>query len=167
MAIKRDILVDKLYDTRLFKTVFINKEEEERVRHEQMDILVELICDDRHKSGRNELYKFLKKESQAVDLLIRAIGEAKADKQKLVAACWEADLDCDRHLSFFTDLVLNEELNVAMEALTTIENMKGHTPAPEIDLCMKEAMEIYPEYEASPKGQLIADLIEVLRKWQE
>lgn len=166
MGIKRDLLKDKLFDTKLFNTVFINQEDEDRVRREQMGTLIELICDEKHKGSQIELFKFLKKERKAVDLLITAISEAKEDKKKLVAACWEADVDCDRHLPFFTSLVLEEELPIALEALTTIENMKGATPAPEIELCMKEAMETYPQFEASPKGQLIADLIEVLRKWQ-
>ncbi len=166
MAIKRDILIDKFFDAKLYNTLFLNKEDEERVRREQMGVLIELICDDKHKGARTELFNFLKKERKAVDLLIKAISEVTRDKKKLIAACWEADLDCDRHLAFFNSLVLDEDLDIAMEALTTIENMKGHSPEPEIELCLKEAMEIYPEYEASPKGQLIADLIEVLRKWQ-
>jgi hypothetical protein len=166
MSIKRDLLKDKLFDTRSYATLYINKEDEERVRNEQMGILIDLICDDRYKSGLIELYAFLKKENKAVDLLIKAISEAKGNKQKLVAACWEADLDVDRHLSLFTGIVIDDDLPIALEAFTTIENMKGASPAPEIELCIKEAMESYPEHADTPKGQLIADLIEVLRKWQ-
>jgi hypothetical protein len=166
MGIKRDLLKDKLFDTRSYATLYINKEDEERVRNEQMGILIDLICDDRYKSGLTELYAFLKKESKAVDLLIKAISEAKGNKQKLVATCWEADLEVDRHLSLFTGIVIDDDLPIALEAFTTIENMKGATPLPEIELCIKEAMESYPEHADTPKGQLIADLIEVLRKWQ-
>lgn len=165
MGIKRDLLKDKLFDAKLYNTVFLNKEDEQRVRKEQMGILVDLLTDEKHKSSQTEVFNLLKKERKAVDLLITAISEAK-DKKKLVAACWEADIDCDRYLPFFTNLVLEEELPVALEAFTTIENMRGTTSPPEIELCMKEAMEIYPEFEASPKGQLIADFIELLRKWQ-
>jgi len=166
MSIKRDLLKNKLFDTRSYATLYINKEDEERVRNEQMGILIDLICDDKHIGGRTELFNFLKKENKAVDLLIKAIGEAKGNKQKLVAACWEADLDCDRYLPLFTGIVIDDDLPIALEAFTTIENMKGASPVPEIELCIKEAMESYPEHADTPKGQLIADLIEVLRKWQ-
>src|SRR6185312_2652232 len=166
MSIKRDLLKDKLFDTRSYATLYINKEDEEKVRREQMETLVELICDPRYKGGLTELFNFLKKENKAADLLFKAISVATKDKQKLVAACWEADLDCDKHLTLFTEIVIDDELPVAMEAFTTIENMRGASPAPEIELCIKEAMESYPEHADTPKGQLITDLIEVLRKWQ-
>ena len=166
MSIKRDLMKEKLFDPKLYNTLFINKEDEERVRREQMAVLAELICDDKHKAQQTDVYNLMKREKKAVDLLIRAIGETKENRKKLVGACWEANIDCDRHLSFFTNIVLTDDLSVAVEALTTIENMSGKTPAEEITACMKKAMESYKTQADTPKGQIIADLIEVLRKWQ-
>lgn len=166
MSIKRDLLKEKLFDPKLYNTLFINKEDEERVRREQMDVLAELLCDDKHKGAQTEVYNLLKKEKKAVDLLIRIIGEAQDHKKKLVASCWEANIDVDRYLPFFTDIVLNDDLSIAMEALTTIENMGGKSGAEEIAASLSKAMESYKVQADTPKGQLISDLIEILRKWQ-
>ncbi len=122
------MLKEKLLNSKSFNTVFIVREDEERVRREQLEILVELLCDDRHKASKGEVFNFLKREKKAVDLLIRAISEAKRDKKRLLAACWEADLDCDRYISFFTDIILKDEFEVALEAFTVVENLKKIEP---------------------------------------
>ena len=166
MSIKRDLMKEKLFDPKLFNTLYINKADEDNVRAEQMEVLVELLCDPKHKGAQTEVFNLLKREPKAVDLLIKAIGEAKGDKKKLIATCWEANIDVDRHLPFFTDIVLNDDISVSMEALTTIENMSGKSPAEEIASSLSKAMESYKAQANTPKGQLIADLIEVLRKWQ-
>lgn len=167
MALRRDLLKEKLLNPKLFNTVYINIEDEKRERQEQMETLIELLCDERNKGSQTQVFDFLKREKKAVDLLMTAISEAKGDKKKLVATCWEADIDCDRYLTLFTDIVLNDELTIAMEALTTIENMRGHSPQPEIASLLAKAMERYPKEAGTPKGQLINDLIEVLRGWQQ
>ena len=67
-----------------------------------MDILIELICDDRHKSDRSQVLAFLKKEPKAAELLMTAISEAEPEnKRKLLIACWEADLDCTPNINMF------------------------------------------------------------------
>ena len=165
MAIKRDLLKDKLLDKRSYNTVYISIADEERVRKEQMDILVELLCDDRNKGTQTEVYNFMKKEPITVDLLIKAIGESKADKQKLVAACWESGVDCDRYLSFFTDIIIHNDILIALEAFTTIENMTGKTEPSEIQLSLAKAGAAYNKETDTVKKQLLADLTELIRKW--
>jgi hypothetical protein len=166
MSIKRDLLKDKLLDSKSYNTIYINLEDEKRVRTEQMEILVDLLCDDRHKGSQTEVFNFLKKEKKAVDLLIRAIGEGKGDKKKLIATCWEAGLDCDRFLPFFTDLVINEDLVNSMEAFTTIENMSGKSDPKDIETSLARAGDAYNKEQNETKKHIIADLIEVLRKWE-
>jgi len=166
MAIKRDLLKDKLLDQRSYNTIFINIEDEARVRNEQMEILVELLCDDRHKAGLTEVFNFMKKEKKTVDLLIKAIGEAKGDKKRLVAVCWEAGIDCDRYLPFFTDIVIHDDLVIAMEAFTTIENMSGKSDPKDIEASLAKAGAAYNTEQNETKKHIISDLIEVLRKWQ-
>ena len=165
MSIKRDLLKDKLLNSKSFNTVFIVREDEERVRQEQMEILIELLCDERHKAGKGEVYNFLKKEKKAVDLLIKAISEAKGDKRTLIAACWEADLDCDRYVSFFTDIVLNDNLAIAIEAFTTIEHMRSIS-AGEAEMLLEKVREA-PKQTDHAKDAIINDLVEVLRKWDK
>jgi hypothetical protein len=165
MSIKRDLLKEKLLNSKSFNTVYINVEDEERTRHEQMEILVELLCDTKHQGARAEVFNFLKKERKAVDLLIRAISEAKQDKRQLVAVCWEADIDCDRYLEFFTDIILKDELPVALEAFTTIENMKTISPGV-AEMIFEKVVEAIPKQTDPTKVALTNDLLEVLRNWQ-
>jgi len=163
MSIKRDLLKEKLLNSKSFNTIFLIKEDEEKVRLEQMEILIELLCDDKHKAGKSEVYNFLKKEKKAVDLLIKAISEATSDKKKLLEACWEANLDCTRHLALFTDIILTDKLEVAIEAFTTIENMQHILPA-EAEKSLERIKEAMPRQTDSTKAALIAELTELLRK---
>lgn len=166
MSIKRDILKDKLLDPKQYSTIYINKADEERATREQMDTLVELLMDDRHKAARTEVFNFMKKEKKAVDLLIRAINEAKENKSKLIAMCWEADVDCDRYLDFFTNLALSDDMNVAMEAITTLEHMRHITPE-QANQQLEKAKEKMPKQMDGPREALFSDLEEILRKWQQ
>lgn len=167
MPLNRDLLKDKLLDPKAFNTVYINIEDENKARKEQTDILIELICDDRHKSDRVRILAFLKKEPKAADLLMTAISEAgPVDKRKLLTACWEADLDCTPYLEMFADIVMKEDFPIAMEALTSIENMHGLISTTQAERILNKTMEVYPAQADSPKGHLLADLIELLRKWQ-
>jgi hypothetical protein len=164
MSIKRDLMKDKLLDPKSFNTVYISIEDENQVRQEQMETLIELLCDTKYKSSQGQIYNFLKKEPKAVDLLIRAIDEAKGDKKRLIEVCWEADLDCSRHLALFTGIVLNDEFQIALEAMTVIEHMSPDiavTPvAPLID-------KVRAKYTSSdPKAALYMDLMELLRRWE-
>jgi len=167
MPLKRDLLKDKLFDPKAFNTVFINIADENKAKKEQMDILIELICDERHKSDRNQVLALLKGEPQAADLLMTAISEASPEnKRKLLIACWEADLDCTPRIDMFAEIVMKDDFPVAMEALTSIENMHGHITTEHAEKLLNQIMEVYPAQVDSPKGHLLADLIELLRKWQ-
>jgi hypothetical protein len=167
MPLKRDLLKDRLLDPKAYNTLFINIEDENKAKKEQMDILIELICDERHKSDRTQVFAFLKKEPKAADLLMTAISEAGPEsKKKLLTACWEADLDCTPNIAMFAEIVMKEDFHIAMEALTSIENMHGLISTSQAEELLNRIMEIYPAQADTPKGHLLADLIELLRKWQ-
>ena len=126
-----------------------------------------MICDDRHKADRTQILAFLKTEPKAVDLLMTAISEAgPVDKKKLLTACWEADLDCTPYIDMFAKIVMNDDFPIAMEALTSIENMHGLISVAQAESLLNRIMEIYPAQADTPKGHLLGDLIELLRKWQ-
>lgn len=162
MSIKRDLLKEKLLNSKSFNTVYLVREDEDRVRQEQMEILIELLCDDRHKATKGEVYNFLKKEKKAVALLIKAISEATVDKKRLIATCWEADLDCDRFLPFFTDITLKDQFEVALEAFTVIENMKKITP-PDATAMLEKVNSSLPEVSDPGHKLLAADLAAFLK----
>lgn len=167
MPLNRDLLKNKLLDPKAYNTVFISIEDENKAKKEQMDILIELICDDRHKSDRNQVLAFLGKEPKVADLLMTAIREAEPEnKKKLLIACWEADLDCTPQIDMFVNIVMNDEFPIALEALTSIENMHGAVTTAQAEALLNQIMEVYPAQADTPKGHLLADLIELLRKWQ-
>jgi hypothetical protein len=165
MAIKRDLLVDKLFDQRFYNTMYISKADEEKATAEHVDMLVELLCDPKYKSSKQEIFNFLKKEPKAVELLMRAIAEAKGDKKALVAACWESNIDCTRFLSFFVLIVIQESFEVALEALTVIEQITGEvTPEKATELIAK-VKDSYAAQAEAPKAPLLMDCVELLSRW--
>jgi hypothetical protein len=167
MPLNRDLLKERLLDPKAYNTVYINMEDENKAKKEQMDIIIELICDDRHKKDRLQVLAFIKKEPKAADLLMTAISEAgPVDKKKLLTACWEADLDCTPHIEMFADIVIKDDFPIAMEALTSIENMHGLISTSQAEQILNRIMEVYPPIADTPKGHLMADLIELLRQWQ-
>jgi hypothetical protein len=167
MPLNRDLLKEKLLDPKAYNTLFISTADENKAKKEQMDIMIELICDDRHKSDRNQVFALLKKEPKAAELLMTAISEAgPGNKKKLLTACWEADLDCTPQIDMFAEIVMKDDFPVALEALTSIENMHGHITAEHAEKILNQIIGIYPTQAETPKGHLLADLIELLRKWQ-
>lgn len=167
MPLNKDLLKNKFLDPKAYNTVFINAEDEIKANTEQTNILIELICDDRHKSDRNQVLAFLKKEPKAADLLMNAIKEAESEnKRKLLTACWEADLDCTPNIDMFVEIMINDSFTTAMEALTCIENMHSPITEAHAEALLNRVMEAYPTQADTEKGHLLADLIELLRKWQ-
>lgn len=167
MPLKRDLLKEKLFDPKAYNTVFISLEDENKVKREQMEILIELLCDDSYKSSKNQVLAFLRKEPRAAELLMSAIKEAAPEnKKKLLTASWEAGLDCTPQIDMFTDIVMKDGFPVAMEALTVIENMHGDIPKTKAGELLNRIMEIYPAQADTSKGHLLADLVDLLRKWQ-
>lgn len=81
MAVKRDLLVDKLLNQKQYNTVYISKADEDKAHQDQVETMTELLCDDRHKAGKQAVFNFIKKEPKAVEVLIAAISQATADKK--------------------------------------------------------------------------------------
>ena len=166
MSLNRDLLKNKFLDPKAYNTVFISAEDEIKANKEQAAILIELICDERHKSDRIQVLAFLKKEPKTVDLLMSAIKEAGPEnRKKLLTACWEADIDCTPSIDMFVEIMLKDDFNIALEALTCIENMHSPITEEHAEALLNQVMETYPAQADTEKGHLLADLIELLRKW--
>ena len=89
--------------------------------------LIELLGsrNSEHKDAGLELLK----NEKSIDFLLEAITETeqKSHKAVLIAACWESGLDFKGHEVFFTELALDNDLFISLEAITvldTIENME-------------------------------------------
>jgi len=167
MPLKKDMMRDKLFDPKAYNTIFISAADEEKVRKEQQEILVELICDDKHKGDKDDVLHLLKREPKAQELLISAIENTEGDdKRKLLTACWEADIDVTSHIDLFIDSVINDDFPVALEALTSIENLTGKISPEKAEEMLNLVMTTYPLYVDTPKGHLLTDLSEVIAKWR-
>lgn len=165
MAVKRDLLVDKLYDKKFYNTVFISKADEEKATDEHIEALVELLCDPRYKSSKQEVYNFMKKEAKAVDLLMKGIVQAKGDKKVLVSAAWESGVDTTRFLPLFAELIIRDDFEVAIESLTVIEQMTGEVTPQQATELIGKVKEHYAAQSNSPKGPLLMDLVDLLSRW--
>lgn len=81
------------------------------------------------------------KSVAAVPFLAGLLSDVRfvAFRKELAGACWQNGLDFSPHLPLFVDLVIENEIEIAFEAFTVIENL-DHFPAPEI--CEKEVVKI-------------------------
>jgi hypothetical protein len=92
-----------------------------------------------------------------VDLIARP--DQKKHQRELVMACWETGLDFSTHLIFFSNLVVNCEYPVALEAITVIDEMHVLTDASQV----AEALNILQSSSLSPEKQsLVSETTERL-----
>jgi hypothetical protein len=121
---------NKFFDKKNYHTIIVKaddiKEDEKEIGKNKKATIVDLLTNENNKDIKEDAYKLLK-QGKGVDLLKAAISESKNHPKKhlLVAAFWEANIDCKDHLSFFVDLALNDSYEVCLEALTVIEEMQG------------------------------------------
>lgn len=93
-------------------------------KEDVIDSLITLLTFPENKAFREEALLILKKEKRG-DLLIRAVQSAETDKHKLIAACWESEINFNNELPFFVDLALNEDYLISLEAITVIGTMEA------------------------------------------
>ncbi|MEO6882595.1 MAG: hypothetical protein ABI199_01075 [Bacteroidia bacterium] len=96
--------------------------------------LLHLLSDPEQKEFRHETLLLLKKNPNALDILMEAIKnkEIKKNKQYLISAVWEAGIDGSKYLSDFVNIAIEHPFLEAMEALTVIEDMCGKMDQKEI-----------------------------------
>jgi hypothetical protein len=91
--------------------------------------LIEFIHQNLSKEIKEKIYQLFNdlKHEGSVD---RLISEFRNEKdldilERLVASCWQNGLNYSKHLSYFVQLVIDQEFQIAFEAFTVIENMYG------------------------------------------
>lgn len=83
----------------------------------------------------------------------------------LVASCWESKVDYSSFLPFFTDLVIDEELAVSIEALTVIEEMPGPFDGDDLMASLDRVHE-YLEFPTNENEPMVENLLEILQARQ-
>ena len=156
----------KFFDKENYQTIIVGKEEETETENSKDKILalIELLSSKETKDLKHDTLKILK-EAKGLDLLMKAINKSKNQlvKQYLVAACWEADLECTKHLSYFVDLALNNDFNVTMEATTVIQEMQGPFNGEELKQNITKIEDGIKLYSKEDKGALLDQLLNVLQ----
>ena len=104
------------------------------------------------------------KNPESVEVLKNIIDETtdKDTKQVIVAACWENGLNFSVHLSFFVNLVLDEDYLISIEAFTVIENMPGPFVNEDVQQCL-DTVYNWLDGPGSENEGIVNSLLEVLK----
>ena len=109
------------------------------------------------------------KDEQAVQGMFNAINnpQLKQHQAMLIAALWEAGMDCKDRLSDLITLFIQGDTSIALEVLTVIENMDTSFPYDEITDYKLSINEELEETEDTVKQQLMLSLCDVLDNMTE
>ncbi len=119
----------KYFDSKEYITTIIGKEgqiDTSSVDESKISTLISLLTDPANKEFKEITLLTLKKEKgENVLLLAIASPKAKNVRHKLVAACWESEINFSHYFSFFILLALDTDYLVSLEAITVISTMEG------------------------------------------
>jgi len=150
----------KLFDQENYSTLIINREGFSKKENNAAD-LIETLLDKKITRQESEEVFVKLKEINAQNLLVSAIQAAKKneEKAKLIAASWESALDFTAYFLFFAELVGNDDFQIAMEALTVIENIESRID----EKTLTKAVEI-AQTSKSKNRDLVNALIENIKQ---
>lgn len=106
------------------------------------------------------------KSSDAMDVLIKAIGDQSQIKNKasLISAFWNSPLNPNEHIALFVKEAIAGDFLVALECSTVLSEIEG--PFPEIQV--NESLIMLKDYfSQSPSGEKTEIIKDVLRVIQE
>ena len=98
----------------------------EPITEEKINNLIALLADNPDYKIKEQALLTLKKE-KGEELLLVAIAsdKAKVKRHRLVAACWESEINMSKYFPFFVLLALDTDYLVSLEAITVISTMEG------------------------------------------
>lgn len=103
------------------------------------------------------------KESDAIPLIVEAIQNQKyaPELKELVSSCWENGMDYSKYIALFVDLLIDNDLEVALEAYTVIMNTENKIDQAIIDQEVEKLEKALPSV-SEQKRQLMLDVIDFL-----
>jgi hypothetical protein len=125
------------FDEKKYRTVIVGKQGIKN--NDDLVEAIEALADNKLTADeREEALKHLK-ASNPRQALLKAIDEAVSDEKRarLIAACWEIDMDCTKDFLFFVNQACSDDFNVALEALTVIENIENEIGDNELEEAKK------------------------------
>jgi len=158
----------KYFDSKEYITTIIGKDSEidiSTIDESKISNLISLLTDPANKKLKEETLLTLKKEKGG-DILLLAIAspKAKAVRHKLVAACWESEINFSHYLSFFILLALDNDYLVSMEAITVISTMVGPFKNEDVKEAIKK-VKAAQKNSTTEKKFLLDDLAETLESF--
>ena len=113
----------KLFDEKKYSTLIINREGYSKKENSAADLIEGLLEPNITRSESEEIFKKLK-DNGSTGILVEAIKNAGRIEEKriLTAACWESGLDFSKDFLFFVQLATSADFQLAMEAITVVEN---------------------------------------------
>lgn len=153
--------VKKYFDPKEYITKIIGNEAQEEipaVDEDKINNLITLLTNTENRDIKEQALLTLKKE-KGEELLLLAIAspEAKENRHKLVAACWESEINFSQYLPFFVLLALDNDYLVSLEAITVISTMDGPFDKKQIEDGIKKVKEAKKNI-ASERVVLLNDL---------
>jgi HEAT repeat protein len=105
------------------------------------------------------------KDKNSVPYIINSLREYRGMNgyREIVASCWQNGLDFSAHLELFTVLVLEEPLEIAMEAFTVVEENIGRLPIRQREV-LAEMISVHVKTGDEIKIRLIKDLQEMVNE---
>jgi hypothetical protein len=93
--------------------------------------------------------------------MVDAIKKAERVDEKtiLAAACWESCLDFTKHFLFFTEIACSDNLLLALEGLTVVENTEGTIDEDTLTKAL-----VIAQGSKSKNKELVAALIENIKQ---
>jgi|LakMenE18May11ns_1017448.scaffolds.fasta_scaffold9566895_2 hypothetical protein len=150
----------KLFDEEEYSTLIIAREGFSKKDNTAADLLEGLL--EKGITRQESEAIFLKlKESNSVELMVDAIKKAERVDEKtiLAAACWESCLDFTKHFLFFTEIACSDNLLLALEGLTVVENTEGTIDEDTLTKAL-----VIAQGSKSKNKELVAALIENIKQ---
>lgn len=116
----------KLFNEEEYSTLIIKRDGFNKKENNTADLLENLLDKGITRQESEEIFLKLK-EANAVDIMVDAVKKAQRTEEKIIlaAACWESCLDFSSHFLFFAELACHDNLQLALEGLTVVENCEG------------------------------------------
>lgn len=116
----------KLFNEEEYSTLIIGREGFNKAENHAADLIEGLLDTKLSRPEREELFLQLKK-AKAQQLMVDALNAAQkvSEKTIIAAACWECGLDFTPFFLDFVKLTTHQNFQLALEALSVIENSEG------------------------------------------
>lgn len=154
----------KYFDPKQYSTILVKANGETEYSEDKISNLIHLLSDPSNKDNRHEVLSMLRSNAKnAAPILVQAIESPKSEGKRhyLAAACWEAELNMSPYLVFFTELAIEDDYFVAMEAMTVIEEMAGPFNSEDVASSI-EMVRSFINNNDSDKGALLSELLSTL-----